>query len=244
MRLSVINSDSNGNCYVLQNSREALIIEAGVNIAEIKKALEWKVSKVAGAIISHEHNDHAKSIKELMKNGITVLALPDVFRAKKVTNLSFRKEIAPMKGYKIGGFKVLTFPVTHDVACLGFVISHEDMGRLLFVTDSSSFDYSISADHIMIEANFATDIVQRKIEEGSIPPIVLSRLFASHMEISETIRSVKGLDLSATNEIILIHLSNGNSDEERFIREMKQATGKPVYVAKSGFEIDLSLKPY
>ncbi len=244
MKLTVLNSDSTGNAYVLQNSREALIIEAGVNIAEIKKALNWKINKVAGAIISHEHNDHSKSIQELMKYGITVLALPEVFKAKKISNLSFRKEIKPMKGYKVGGFKILTFPVSHDVPCLGFVISHEEMGKLLFVTDSSSFDYSISADHIMIEANYATDIVQRKIEEGLIPPVVLPRLFGSHMEINETLRVIKGLDLTNTNEIILIHLSNGNSDEERFIREMKQATGKPVYVASKGLEIDLSLNPY
>lgn len=244
MKLQVLGSDSKGNSYVLQNSREALIIEAGVNISDIKKALSWQTNKVVGAIISHEHNDHSKSIKELMNLGITVLALPEVFRAKKISNLSFRKEIEPMKGYKVGGFQILTFPVNHDVPCLGFLVSHKDMGKLLFVTDTSSFDYSVTADHIMIEANYATDIVQRKIDEGSLPTVILPRLFGSHMEISETIRTVQALDLTTTSNIILIHLSNGNSDENRFVRDMKQATGKPVYVAAKGVEIDLSLNPY
>ena len=84
MRLNVLGSDSNGNCYVLQTDKEALIIEAGVRFSEVKKALKWQLSKVVGAVITHEHNDHAKYIRDFVSNGITVLALPSVFRAKGI----------------------------------------------------------------------------------------------------------------------------------------------------------------
>ena len=96
MRLNVLGSDSNGNCYVLQNDKEALIIEAGVRFSEVKKALKWQLSKVVGAVITHEHNDHAKYARDFVSNGITVLALPSVFKAKGIDSLSFRKEIEPM----------------------------------------------------------------------------------------------------------------------------------------------------
>ena len=39
MRLNVLGSDSNGNCYILQTDTEALIIEAGVRMSDVKKAL-------------------------------------------------------------------------------------------------------------------------------------------------------------------------------------------------------------
>lgn len=245
MRLNVLGSDSNGNCYVLQNDKEALIIEAGVRFSEVKKALKWQLSKVVGAVITHEHNDHAKYVRDFVSNGITVLALPSVFKAKGIDSLSFRKEIEPMHGYIVGGFKVFAIPVCHDVPCVGFIIEHEDMGRMLFVTDMMMLEYRVPGlNHILLEANYAEDILDAKIEAGSVPLSMKPRLIHSHMEIETTKGILRANDLSGVNEIVLIHLSNGNSDERRFVREVQETSGKPVYAAVAGLELNLSINPY
>jgi phosphoribosyl 1,2-cyclic phosphodiesterase len=245
MKLNVLGSDSNGNCYILQTDTEALIIEAGVRMPDVKKALKWNISKAVGAVVTHEHNDHAKYIKDFMQNGITVLALYDVFRAKKIDNLSFRKVIEANHGYIIGGFKIFAIPVCHDVPCLGFIIEHEDMGRLLFVTDTMMLEYSVPGlNHILLEANYAYDILDAKIDAGLVPASMKPRLIQSHMEINTTKGILKANDLSGVNEIVLIHLSNGNSDEKRFIREVQEVTGKPVYVAAADMELNLCKNPY
>lgn len=245
MRLNVLGSDSNGNCYVLQNDKEALIIEAGVRFSEVKKALKWQLSKVVGAVITHEHNDHAKYARDFVSNGITVLALSSVFKAKGIDSLSFRKEIEPMHGYIVGGFKVFAMPVCHDVPCVGFIIEHEDMGRMLFVTDTMMLEYRVPGlNHILLEANYAEDILDAKIEAGSVPLSMKPRLIHSHMEIETTKGILRANDLSGVNEIILIHLSNGNSDERRFVREVQETSGKPVYAAVAGLELNLSINPY
>lgn len=245
MRLNVLGSDSNGNCYVLQNDNEALIIEAGVRFSEVKKALKWQLSKVVGAVITHEHNDHAKYVRDFVSNGITVLALPSVFRAKGIDSLSFRKEIEPMHGYIVGSFRVFAMPVCHDVPCVGFIIEHEDMGRMLFVTDTMMLEYRVPGlNHILLEANYAEDILDAKIEAGSVPLSMKPRLIHSHMEIETTKGILRANDLSGVNEIVLIHLSNGNSDERRFVREVQETSGKPVYAAVAGLELNLSINPY
>ena len=245
MRLNVLGSDSNGNCYVLQNDKEALIIEAGVRFSEVKKALKWQLSKVVGAVITHEHNDHAKYVRDFVSNGITVLALPSVFRAKGIDSLSFRKEIEPMHGYIVGSFRVFAMPVCHDVPCVGFIIEHEDMGRMLFVTDTMMLEYRVPGlNHILLEANYAEDILDAKIEAGSVPLSMKPRLIHSHMEIETTKGILRANDLSGVNEIVLIHLSNGNSDERRFVREVQDTSGKPVYAAVAGLELNLSINPY
>lgn len=245
MRLNVLGSDSNGNCYVLQNDKEALIIEAGVRFSEVKKALKWQLSKVVGAVITHEHNDHAKYVRDFVSNGITVLAIPSVFKAKGIDSLSFRKEIEPMHGYIVGGFKVFAMPVCHDVPCVGFIIEHEDMGRMLFVTDTMMLEYRVPGlNHILLEANYAEDILDTKIEAGSVPLSMKPRLIHSHMEIETTKGILRANDLSGVNEIVLIHLSNGNSDERRFVREVQETSGKPVYAAVAGLELNLSINPY
>lgn len=245
MRLNVLGSDSNGNCYVLQNDKEALIIEAGVRFSEVKKALKWQLSKVVGAVITHEHNDHAKYVRDFVSNGITVLALPSVFKAKGIDSLSFRKEIEPIHGYIVGGFKVFAMPVCHDVPCVGFIIEHEDMGRMLFVTDTMMLEYRVPGlNHILLEANYAEGILDAKIEAGSVPLSMKPRLIHSHMEIETTKGILRANDLSGVNEIVLIHLSNGNSDERRFVREVQETSGKPVYAAVAGLELNLSINPY
>ena len=199
MRLNVLGSDSNGNCYVLQNDKEALIIEAGVRFSEVKKALKWQLSKVVGAVITHEHNDHAKYVRDFVSNGITVLALPSVFKAKGIDSLSFRKEIEPMHGYIVGGFKVFAIPVCHDVPCVGFIIEHEDMGRMLFVTDTMMLEYRVPGlNHILLEANYAEDILDTKIEAGSVPLSMKPRLIHSHMEIETTKGILRANDLSGS----------------------------------------------
>lgn len=55
MLLSVINSSSSGNGYILHNENEALVIECGCKLLECKKVLNFNIRKIVGCIISHEH---------------------------------------------------------------------------------------------------------------------------------------------------------------------------------------------
>ena len=65
MKLKILGSSSSGNCYILDNGNEALIIEAGIKLLDVKKALGWNIRKVVGCLITHQHNDHSKYIKNM-----------------------------------------------------------------------------------------------------------------------------------------------------------------------------------
>lgn len=245
MKLHVLGSSSLGNCYILESDRDALIIEAGVRMSEVKKALRWQISKVSGAVITHEHNDHSGYIAEMAASGIRVLALEEVLKSHGIYGKPFTFAIMPLRGYKVGNFRIMGVPVIHDVPCVGYVVSHPDMGKLLFITDTVTFDYCIPGlNHIMIEANYADDIVDQRIASGAMPSSMRPRLLNSHMEIEQTKAILNRTDLSRVDNIVLIHLSDGNSDEERFVRETRELTGKPVYAADKGMTIDLSKEPY
>ena len=241
MKLKILGSNSSGNCYILETGNSALIIECGVSIDRIKKALNFNLAKVAGCIVTHTHNDHARSIGKVSKMGIPVLALPSVFGDHDVKTNPNTIYIKDEKGYRLGDFKVATFPVTHDVPCVGYLISHPDMGRLLFVPDSMTLDYRFTnLNTILIEANYADDILQERIEMGEIPASHRDRLRLTHMELETTKRVLTRQNLTSTDNIVLIHLSNENSDAERFQREVTAATGKMVYVADADMTIDLT----
>lgn len=56
MKLTVVNSSSAGNAYVLEsNSGEQLCIEAGRPVKEVKEIANLKTSKCVGMVISHAH---------------------------------------------------------------------------------------------------------------------------------------------------------------------------------------------
>lgn len=245
MKLKVLGSSSSGNCYILEASDGALIIECGMPLLEVKKALDFKIGRIAGAIVTHQHGDHSKFIAEYLKSAIRVCALKEVFDAHELKQRIFCKEIEPMHGYRIGTFNVFVVPVEHDVPCVGFVIEHAEMGKMLFVTDTMMFEYRIpNLSHMMIEANYSDEILDYNIENGITPASMRPRLLQSHMEIKTTENILLSSNLDTVNDIILIHLSHNNSDAEQFKKRIMQMTGKPVIIAKRGVCVDVSKEPY
>lgn len=240
MILKVLGSSSSGNCYILDNGNEALIIEAGIRFLDVKKALGFQIRKVVGCLITHQHNDHAKYIKSMADCGFYVLALPEVLEAKGVSG-SRVKALELGKGYKFGNFRVAPFAACHDVPCVGYLIDHPETGRIMFLTDSYMCEYLFPGlNHVLIECNYSDRKLIESINAGHTLPSQRNRLLTSHMELETCKGILKANDLSNVSNIILLHLSENNGDEPVFTSEIQKATGKVVYVAKPGLTIHLN----
>ena len=246
MKLKVIGTGSSGNAYLLETEQEALLIECGVNIKEIKQAIDFNVSKIVGCIVSHRHGDHAKSINEIMKLGIETYTLNDVFKHTGFSLVSkLGNEISERQTFKIGNFKILAFDVKHDVPCLGFLIEHEECGRVLFLTDTYYCKYTFPGlNNILIEANYSKEIIDKKYGPDSDKEFLRNRILKSHFSLENCIDMLKANDLSAVNNIVLIHLSDTNSNEKQFKEAVFNATQKNVSVASNGMVIDFNKTPF
>lgn len=242
MKLIVLGSSSNGNGYLLHSEKETLILECGMRFSAVKKALNYQISTIVGALVSHQHGDHAKYLQEYAMAGIPVLSNADTFQSRKnLVSSSVCKVVKPNNGYKLGNFKIIPFELQHDVPCLGYLISHPEMGVMAFITDSFMCEYTFPGlSHILIEANYADNILMANIESGRVYPGMRPRLMSTHMELETVKGIVKANDLTKIRNIVLIHLSSQNSDEARFVTEIQQVTGKPVYAACKGLTVDLS----
>lgn len=239
MELKVLGSSSSGNCYVLDGGNEALILEAGIRFLDVKKALDFNIRKVVGCLITHQHNDHAKYIKSMVDNGFYTLALPEVWVAKGIQSTrSISLELG--KGYKFGNFKVLPFNANHDVPCVGYLIDHPDSGKIMFLTDSCACEYRFQdLNHILIECNYSHKKLTEAINSGRTLLSQRVRLMTSHMELDACKEILATTDLSKVENIVLIHISDNNADEEHFVSEVERATGKVVYAARKGLTINL-----
>lgn len=237
----VLGSSSKGNCYILDAGDEALILEAGIGLKDVKKALGFNVRKVAGCCVTHRHNDHAGHLKHYVGIFHTI-ALRDVFESKGVHD-SHAVAIEAGRLYRLGGFLVRPFDVEHDVPCVGYLISHPSMGLLMFATDTCTLDYTVPGlNHVLIECNYSVDALRKAIEEGRTDESQAVRLAKSHLEFASTKAFLSRNDLSEVAEVVLIHLSGNNSDRDRFISEIQALTGKPTYAACPGMQLEL-VKP-
>jgi len=99
-------------------------------------------------------------------------------------------------------------------------------------------------NNIIIEANYCKNIVRRRLLEKGIHEAVRDRVIESHMSIDTCIELLKANDLTAVNNIVLIHLSDGNSNEIEFKQRVENATGKNVHVANKGKEFDFNRTPF
>jgi len=129
---------------------------------------------------------------------------------------------------------VLPFELEHDVENFGYLLQNKIGERLVYVTDSYYCRYKFSGlTHIMLEANYSRDILTANVESGAVPVAMKKRLLSSHMSLENAKEFLKANDLSQVAEIILIHLSESNSDEVRFKREIMELTGKLVRIAQA-----------
>lgn len=257
MVLSIIGSGSKGNGYVLQNENEALVIEAGVSFSKLSETVSHNLMKISGCIITHEHGDHAKHADKYIKSGIEIFmskGTNDIMK-KGETKASCLSEhvqtsiLEKEKIKKIGRFSVIPFKVKHDAEePLGFVINHPEIGNVLFVTDTyyiTEQDYKefsfININHFIIEANYCDTIVKRNFSLGKIHPANYYRLFKSHMSIQSTLKILKMNDISKCRNIVLIHLSDRNSDAASFKKQVEMQTGIPTVIAEPNVELNLSL---
>lgn len=228
-------SGSTGNCYRITDGRTPLLLECGTKYKDIQKGCGFRLTEIKACLISHEHQDHAKAVKDLMKAGIDCYMSRGTTEALGVSG--HRVNIIKAKQqFRLGAWTILPFETQHDVAePLGFLMANQDGEKLLYATDTYFIRHRFQGlTHIMIEANYSLDILRANVEAGSVPATLKNRLLKSHFSLENVKEFLKANDLSKVQEIWLLHMSNGNSDSERFKREVMELTGKPTYIAHEG----------
>ena len=231
-------SGSRGNFYTVDDGSTKLMIECGLPFKEIQRILEFKISDITACLLSHEHKDHSRAVKDVIKVGIDVYMSEGT--AKEAGASGHRvKTILPKKQFNIGTWTILPFDTQHDAKePLGFLLANQFGDKLLFATDTYYIKYRFNdLSIIAVECNFSRDILETNVKRGAVPEVLKNRLLTSHFSLENVKEFLKANDLSQVREIWLLHLSDGNSDAERFKREVMQLTGKPTYIAGgAGFD--------
>lgn len=241
MRLVCVGSSSKGNGYALIAENEILLLEAGCRLIDVKKAIEWQISKVVGGLVSHAHLDHSAYIKEFMESGIPIYG-GEGTQTDIEERGGERIKSLPLKAKtRIGEFIVQPFELEHDCPCCGFLITHPEMGKLVFATDTEYVKYRFSnVNHIMIEANYSKEYLDDSKENAEKRKHVLY----GHMSIETASDFVIAHDSYDLQNVVLMHLSEHNGSPSEFKDKVSNLIDCRVEIAAPGLEIDLRKIPF
>lgn len=227
MLLKTIATGSSGNCHALiADTGEILLLDLGENEKKIKKGIGWKISDVVGAIVTHKHADHSKSVNEFERMGVPVLKPYENESDIGLKNIS---------GFRVQAFDLTTIGGrwTHadadgtDCPIFGFLIMHKEMGRMLYITDTAIVKWRFkNINHILLGVNYDKDMIHPDNEGKK------NHIFGGHMEIGTACEFVKANNSDCLHNVIMCHLSADNADSDKFIERMKKACpAANVYVA-------------
>ena len=175
--------------------------------------------------------DHSKAVKDIMRAGIDCYISAGTVEALGLSG--HRLNIIKAKQqFRIGTWTALPFDTQHDAAePLGFLLANQAGDKLLYATDTYYIRYKFHGlTHIMVECNYSLDILKRNVEAGAVPKELKSRILKSHFSLENVKKFLLVNDLSKVQEIWLLHLSDNNSNAERFKREIQELTGKMVFI--------------
>lgn len=220
-----------GNCYALyDNDGKILLLDLGLARKQILKGIDFNVSDVVGAAVSHGHGDHAKVVKDFENMGMPIFKPFDETKA------------CPLKiGY--GNFGIQAFRVPHDgVPCYGFYIT-VDGHRILYATD---FEYlpcsfkNVRITDMIVECNHQTELV----DKGQAKYL---HQIKGHCSLDTLIEKViKENMTSDLRTVILCHMSGDSCNATECLSEVQKVVGDGVkcVCAAAGLEIELSQCPF
>ncbi len=234
IRFKSFSSGSCGNCYFLGifNEIEAceagVLIDAGFSPRRLKKELEREglcFDDFAGLLITHDHNDHIRSLgsycKHVRKPVWTPPELAGALSHHFITGEYYgpcRQTLSPgWNDIVPGRIRAQYFAVPHDASCtFGYALLLDgykfvimtDIGRMV----PQALSFARQADTVVIESNYDLDMLRH----GPYPKDLQDRICGGHGHLSndECAQALRDFVHPGLRNIFLCHLSEHNNTPE------------------------------
>lgn len=222
----MIGTGSTGNCYYVERSGVAFLIECGIRYADVLRHLGDKMRKVQFILVTHEHGDHIKYANDFIKRGYKLYMSKGTAEGASLP-LHMINIIESGVVESIGTVNVMPFDLQHDVnEPTGFMI---DVGgkRLVFATDTYYIKYKFpGVTHYVIECNYDDETINSNLNSGYLNRFLYNRVIRSHMSLRALLSFFDANDLSKVEEIHLIHASSSNGNRPLILDSVRRKTGK------------------
>lgn len=227
MRFEPLASSSHGNAYIVSDKDTRILLECGVSHRKLQKLSGFSVTDFDACLVSHEHKDHSRCVRNIVASGIPVYMSNGTAEELEIVGTLTATH---GKQFSVRTIDVVPFNTFHDARePLGFLFrSCIDSDVLVFATDTVNLAYRFPGMTVLaIEANYDKEILAQC---EKMPEKVRHRIINSHMEIDVLCNYLRSLDLSCCREIYLLHLSDSTSHEKNFISRVSRVVPRWVKV--------------
>lgn len=221
MKIVNLGSGSKGNCTLVANEGNVILIDAGLPIQEIEiklNTLGVSPNYINGILVTHEHSDHIKSIGKFSKK----YHVPVFAHIKEWGVLSTKASDIPAnlryafdeKDFYIGCFTISNFEVSHDAnMCVGYSV-FSNGAKFSIATDlgicpQKIIDKLKGSQLVLLEANHDENLL---LNNQKYPLILKKRILSNkgHLSNKQSAEVICQL-VGGTNQVILGHLSEENN---------------------------------
>ncbi|HWQ79389.1 MAG TPA: MBL fold metallo-hydrolase [Anaerovoracaceae bacterium] len=233
-------SGSSGNCYLIRSRTTAILVDAGISGRRIYEGLEKTTTpreQLAALLITHEHIDHTKSVRTIMRKEKAMKAYANAMTWGQIGGqvCEEQREIFETgETFPIGDIAVRTFRVSHDAAePVGFTFSSGGK-QISIVTDTGCMSEEIiseikDADILILEANHDVDMLR----VGRYPWFLKQRILGEEGHLSNAAAGEIILRLLSENgkerHVLLAHLSKENNFPEMAYQTVKNILEEADY---------------
>lgn len=251
-----IASGSSGNCYYLATDNTSILVDAGVGIRTLKKALkehDIRIEDLSAVLVTHDHADHIKAVGYIgEKIGIPVYATKGVhhgINASYCTRIKLglsAKILEKDIPFCIGDFIITPFEVPHDATDnVGYLIDACGL-KFVFMTDLGMITeevavYARQSNYLIIEANYDLSM----LEMGPYPQLLKNRIKSGtgHLCNRETASFLADNYSQNLRHVWLCHLSKDNNHPELAYKTVELALQAKNIVVGRDMELTV-LKRY
>ena len=224
LKFMSFSSGSCGNCYYLGTEKGGIVIDAGVSLRRLKKALqenELDMNSFSAVLVTHDHLDHIRHLGSFCKRlNKPVYTTADIHRALARHTFTAptigpcRKVLEEGMWNQVGDFKVRYFVVPHDATqTVGYAIEAEgrifvimtDVGRM---TDEA-VEFARQADTVVVESNYDMDMLLSGPYTHELKMRIVQG--CGHLSNDECASAVKRFWHDGLRNIFLCHLSDNNN---------------------------------
>ncbi|GAA5482832.1 MBL fold metallo-hydrolase [Haloferula sargassicola] len=239
MRFAVLGSGSGGNATVIEAGGVRVLVDAGLSAKQIclrLKAVGIAPESLDAILLTHEHGDHVRGLRVLMKALRTpVYATASTSHVVREGLDGIRWKIFESGGrFAIGGLEVESFAVPHDaVEPVGYVFRAAERSFGL-VSDTGHITEMMlrrlrGVESLFVEANYDDALLEADLKR---PWSTKQRISSKHGHLSnaQVAEFVGGLVADGLKRVVLGHLSRDCNTPETAISALA-ACGLPVCCA-------------
>ena len=236
LEVHVLASGSDGNCTVIVNDGEAVMIDAGYNCKTLCHLMEVEgidPRSVKAVLVTHEHTDHVSAIRVLNnKFGYDVYATPATYDAFDHGNAVLH----PFESggtFEICGMTVRSLPTSHDAVDPTAYSFSVDGKTVSIITDTGILTKPCQealrvSDLAILEANYDAQMLA---DNPLYSPALKSRIRSDrgHLCNTDSGRFVASTLSPRNRKLFLAHLSRKNNTPDIARETVSKMSGIPRY---------------